>query len=195
MKWAATICFAVVVAACGTSPSRPSSSVGLACGEERWAVKTLSDRDAERVNLAGVAETTVGELTSHPAHCGDAPDRRLYPEELQSYELRGHVESVRLEDDHDYHVVLSDLIDRSTTMITEVVDPACEGAASSPFVSMLRDARIGFLNLFAGSTATSLVGKVLRVRGVGFYDVNHGQTGRARNCIELHPVLRTEVIQ
>jgi hypothetical protein len=140
-------------------------------------------------------ETTVEELTSHPAHCGEAPDQRVYREEFQSYEVRGRVELVRIEDDHDYHVVLSDPIRRLITMITEVVDPACEGAASSPFVSMLRDARTGFLSLFAGHPATSLAGNVFRVRGVGFYEVNHGQTGRARNCIELHPVLRIEAIQ
>lgn len=34
-----------------------------------------------------------------------------------------------------------------------------------------------------------LVGRRLRVTGVGFYDKIHGQSGVARNGIELHPVL------
>jgi hypothetical protein len=191
MKWIAGLLLAVVITACGKTPSSPSSSVGLACGEERWAVKTLSDRDASRVNFTPVI-TTVGELTSHAAHCEGGPDQRVHDEEFQTYELTGRIEIVRVEDDRDYHVVLSDLVDRSITMITEAVEPACEGAVSSPFVSMLREARTAFLNLFAGSTVSSLVGRVFRVRGVGFYDFNHGQTGRARNCIELHPVLRIQ---
>jgi hypothetical protein len=188
MKWAGGLLLGVFVTACGGTPSSPSSSIGFACGEERFAVKTLSDADARRVNLTPVF-TTVAKLTSHLAHCEGGPDRRVYNEEFQTYEVIGRVEIVRVEDDHDYHVVLSDLIDRSITMITEVVEPACEGAASSPFVSVLRAARAAFLNLFAGRTASSLVGRIIRVRGIGFYDFNHGQTGRARNCLELHPVL------
>ena len=34
-----------------------------------------------------------------------------------------------------------------------------------------------------------LAGRTVRVRGVGFYDFAHGQTGRSQSCIELHPVL------
>jgi hypothetical protein len=29
---------------------------------------------------------------------------------------------------------------------------------------------------------------------VGFFDFNHGQTGRSRSCIELHPVLGIETV-
>jgi hypothetical protein len=179
--------------ACG-SPSAPSGETGLACGEERWAVKTLSDADAARVNLAP-AVTTISEITSRPTHCGVGPDRRVYAEEFQAYEVVGRVSRVSLEEDRDYHLVLADPADPSRTMIAEVADPACAGAISSPFVSMLRFARTAFLNLLSGRTPSSLVGETLRVRGVGFYDVNHGQIGRARNCIELHPVLNVERVQ
>jgi hypothetical protein len=39
-------------------------------------------------------------------------------------------------------------------------------------------------------TLSPLAGKTARVQGVGFYDFNHGQTGRSASCIELHPVTR-----
>jgi hypothetical protein len=29
----------------------------------------------------------------------------------------------------------------------------------------------------------------VRMRGVGFYDFDHGQRGRSKNCIELHPIV------
>jgi hypothetical protein len=32
------------------------------------------------------------------------------------------------------------------------------------------------------------------VRGVGFFDFNHGQNGRARNCMELHPIVSIDRI-
>ena len=39
-----------------------------------------------------------------------------------------------------------------------------------------------------------LQGTVVRVTGVGFFDVRHFQVGRARSCIELHPILAIERI-
>jgi hypothetical protein len=75
-------------------------------------------------------------------------------------------------------------------MIVESVDPTCEGAVSSPHLSELRSAREMFTALHGGQT--SLVGQTVRVQGVGFFDVDHGQTGKSRSCIELHPILRIE---
>jgi len=37
-------------------------------------------------------------------------------------------------------------------------------------------------------------GLLVRVTGVGFFDVNHLQVGRSRSCMELHPVLSIERI-
>jgi hypothetical protein len=65
----------------------------------------------------------------------------------------------------------------------------------SPHLSTLMGARILFDTLLAGRPTSALVGQTVRVRGVGFYDFNHGQRGRAPNCIELHPVLSIESAQ
>ena len=70
-------------------------------------------------------------------------------------------------------------------LFTEVVDPVC--AATSPYLPTLQSARSQYQVL------SPLVGKVVRLRGVGFYDFAHGQTGRSRSCIELHPVLDIKV--
>jgi hypothetical protein len=97
------------------------------------------------------------------------------------YEVVGRVTLTRLEDDHDQHVVIADPNDSTQTMVTEVADPAC--AAGSPFLSQLQTARSQF------QQQSPLTGKLVRIRGVGFYDFAHGQTGRSRSCIELHPIL------
>ena len=87
----------------------------------------------------------------------------------------------RNEDDRDVHIALADPNDVTKTVVVEVADPAC--ATTSPFLTTLSNARLQYQSL------GSLVGRRVRVRGVGFYDFAHGQTGRSVSCIELHPVL------
>lgn len=172
-----------------------SSTVGLACGVERWAVKTLSDPIATQVALSQVMQTTVRALNALIAHCSGLPDSRTYPPEFQVYELTGVIVVVRSEDDRDYHVALSDPTDPSITIVTEIPDPQCEGAVRSPYRQTLSDARAQFEAIRGGRALSTLTGTTLRVRGVGFYDFNHGQTGRSTSCIELHPLISIERVQ
>lgn len=163
----------------GTLESVPV--VGVACGVERWSVKTLSDAEAWRVEPGNVVFTSIAALNAGPARCLSTPDRRSYPEEFQAFEVVGRVTRVRTEDDRDLHVVVAD--EAGNTVIAEVADPACSGAVSSPHLAALQAARRTFLALGVAE------GRRVRVRGVGFYDPPHGQSGMARSCMELHPVL------
>jgi len=167
-----------------TNPSPPAASVGLSCGEERWAVKTLSDPDATRVDFTNVIATSVAALNDLAPHCSNLPERRTFPEEFRVFEVTARVSLTRLEDDRDFHIVLVDPANPTKTMITEVVDPECQGAAQSPFILLLAITRNTFQML------SPLASKTVRLRGVGFYDFSHGQTGRSASCIELHPVTR-----
>jgi hypothetical protein len=152
-------------------------------------VKTLSDTDALRVNFSPVS-SSIAILSGLSPHCGDGPDNaRAYPEELQVFEVVGLITVVRAEDDRDFHVAIADPNDAAATMVTEVADPGCSGATASPFGGALRDARASFDAFRAGRNLGALAGELVRVRGVGFYDFNHGQTGRSRSCIELHPIV------
>ena len=163
--------------------------VGLRCGVERCAVKTLSDADAIRIDLSRVQQTTIKALSERATHCSGLPSGRTFAEEFEIYEVMGRVTFVRLEDDRDYHVALADPADASYTIITEVADIACQGAISSPHRAVLETARNAFMGLLDRQAPSSLVGTTVRLRGAGFYDFNHGQIGRARNCMELHPVV------
>jgi len=187
---AAALSVIVGVVACGKSTSTPAVAPtpvpiasGAICGEERWNLKTLSDLDAIRVDFVGVTPTTIAALNSLTPHCSGLPDVRTFAEEFRVFEAIGLVQLTRNEDDRDVHIALADPADPSRTIVVEVADPSCAGAVQSPFVSMLSQAKIQFGSL------GPIVGKRVRVRGVGFYDFAHGQTGRSQSCIELHPVL------
>jgi hypothetical protein len=170
----------------------PSPPGPLTCGVERWPVKTLSDADATRVNLFP-ATSSVAILSGLPEHCGGGPDNaRAYSEEFQVFEVVGRIIVARAEDDRDFHVAIADPSDPAATMVTEVADPGCSGATASPFGQQLQGARASFDTFRAGRSLSALSGELVRVRGVGFYDFNHGQTGRSRSCIELHPILSIE---
>ena len=172
-------------------PADPPTVPGIACGTERWSVKTLSDSDAASVVPSQVASTTVSALNAAEAHCDGAPDRRVFAPEFQVFEIVGRVTLAYQEGDRDYHIVVADLTTPSATMVVEVADPACAGAITSPHLSLLTSTRRTFDTMIAGQPS-SLVGQTVRIRGVGFFDTNHNQPGRSRNCIELHPVLGIE---
>ena len=135
------------------------------------------------------------DLNARASHCNGGPNTRVYPEELEVFEVTGRVTVVRFEDDRDYHIAVSDPGDSSYTMVTEVADIACQGAISSPHRTLLEGGRNMFIGLLGGRTPSSLVGTTVRLRGVGFFDFDHGQTGRSRNCMELHPVLSISTVQ
>jgi len=182
---------AVVVYGCGGTvatpvvPSPPVSSIQ--CGVERWPVKTLSDPNASRVDYFNISTTTISALNALTAHCSGLPESRTYSEEFRVFEVEGVVLLTRNEDDKDVHIALADPADASKSIVVEVVEPSC--ATTSPFLVMLTNAKAQY------QAAGSLSGRHVRVRGVGFYDFAHGQTGRSASCIELHPVLNITPIQ
>jgi len=176
----------VMLQGCGAPqsqmPSAPSPPAGVAaCGVERWSVKTLSDIDATRVEVANVIPNTIASLNGFTQHCSSLPEARTFAEEFRVYEVVGTVQLTSNEDDHDVHIALADPNEPARTIVVEVVDPAC--ASASSLLTTLSNAKLQYQSL------GSLTGRTVRVRGVGFYDFAHGQTGRSQSCIELHPVL------
>jgi len=162
------------------------------CGTERWSVKTLSDDEAEMLDLSEIKHQSVEELNSLPEHCGGAANRRTWNEERAVYSTEGIVKAVRMEKDRDVHLVLVDPDHREFSLVAEVVDPACSGAADSPHLRVLERARRDLSALLRSGRTDDprpLLGRRVRVEGVGFFDFDHGQAGRSRNCFELHPVL------
>lgn len=174
-----------------TVPVAPSPPVtgGLACGVERWFVKTLSDPDAGRVNVAAVMPISIRELNGFDTHCSGLPERRAFAEEFRVFEVTGRIAFVAREADRDYHIALEDPNSPGFTVVTELADILCAGAVTSPHFSFLSAADAMWRILVDGRSPSSLVGVTVRVKGVGLYDFAHGQRGRSQNCIELHPIL------
>jgi hypothetical protein len=124
--------------------------------------------------------------------------------------------------DSDYHLVLTDdtlkFSDEHNgvpvtphSFVGEIPSPDClsgrkgQFGTSSPFVTVSgRDfgilmSRQAMNHEFSNADLTGAWndagGLPVEVTGVGFFDRAHGQTGRARNNIEIHPILATRFLQ
>jgi hypothetical protein len=165
------------------------------CALSRSQVKSLRDRDASRIQLETVIQTTVTALNALRSQCGPATDHRVREEEFRVYEVVGRVARVKRERDHDIHIVLADPEDPRERLIVESDDPDFRGNAVSPYREKLAAARQMFDDFVKQSGVRQLNdvrGTLVRVTGVGFFDMNHLQIGRSRSCIELHPILAIE---
>ncbi len=173
---------------------KAAAGCGVHCGSERWPVKTLSDRDHAKVNFTP-QDTTVGWLVSQQRPHNPPANSRVSPIETQTYRVKAVLVGFKEETDRDFHIVIADPGNPQETMIVEIPDPGCAGACASGQTVTFDKAR---------TTVTTRLGPApnrfkrlgqpvpVIVTGVGFFDFKHGQTGLAKNAIELHPVLSIE---
>ena len=156
------------------------------CGVERWPVKTGTDADRAKVKVSTLVETTISYLRSRPKPAHYPTSNRIAPVELTRYHETATLTQYKIEADGDIHLVVKDSAGRS--MIAEIPNPSCVGS-SSPFRTRIATARTNFQNQLHATTSWKHVSRTVRLDGVGFFDVLHGQTGVAPNGIELHPIL------
>ena len=193
----------VIAAACGTTKPNSSDAGAIAdagvpitcpgpgmppqdggvCGIERWDIKTGTDSQASGLSLVP-HPTTIRVLGALPAAGGGT--RRESPTETTLWELADvTLTELRLETDSDYHLVLSD---GQHTLIAEIPHATC--AAASPWLCFMSRARSEIDARYQVSTSPQYPAATVTVRGLGFFDIPHGQSGLAPNAIELHPVLQ-----
>lgn len=174
------------------------ATFAVGCAFNRSNVKSLRDPDASRIRLDTAIETSVAALNAIPAHCGPSRDHRVRDEEFHVYQVIGRIARAKRERDHDIHIVLEDPDNPRVRLVVESDDPDFRGNVNSPYRDRLAAARHMFDELLGQSGArqlNDLRGTVVRVTGVGFFDLYHFQVGRSRSCIELHPILAIERVR
>jgi hypothetical protein len=190
--------------------TKTPTGCGPTCGSERWPVKTLTDKDAAAVNLTPDTTKTVADLNAVPAPTTSSQDTRLDATEKLTFKVHARLVGYKQEfdptstkpnkGDRDFHIVIADLHDPTKTMVVEIPDPACGGVCASPQLQKISDARKEFASKFPSDPPDKdfkvVQGNVeVDVTGVGFFDFAHGQTGLAKNCVELHPVIAISFAQ
>jgi hypothetical protein len=190
----------IALAWCVAPPPAAAQQCDRHCGTERWAVKTLTDTDAARVDTTPRAATVAGLIAlqvpaSVPLRRSGRPalppNARIVPIELTTYRVEALLLGWKLEKDEDFHIVIADPRDTTLTMIAEIPSPTCPEVCQTTLgerFGVLRqqvETRLGL-----PSSRFHRLPEPLRIEitGVGFFDFIHGQTGVAPNGIELHPV-------
>jgi len=162
------------------------SELHASCGVERWTVKTGTDPDAPLVALSSYVSSTIYNFQQSVRPSSLPSNGRVSPRETTQYRLSATLTKYVRETDSDYHLVIVDSSGR--TMIVELPASNCVGAGS-PFGPGISHARSQFDARFTATTSMKTTSTPVTVKGVGFWDFLHGQTGVAPNGIELHPVL------
>ena len=193
-----SILIAVFVALASVNCRR--QQCGRYCGTERWAVKTLSDPDSERVDPA-LKEETVSALRGLPRPAGHL-ERRRDGVETTTFRVKARLVGYKNEDDGDFHVLIADLDHSDETMIVEIPNVECAGVCASGHIDDFKTAASNVVNLLGSASLdprAHLLGGtrkiIVEVVGVGFFDFEHHQNGRAPNNLELHPVLSINEVQ
>ncbi len=175
------------------------SSKAASCGVERIEIKTLTDPTAGTVQMKPV-QTTVEHLRSLPVPPGynRYDDSSRYPAERHVYSVTAQIIGFKHESDRDFHIVIASPDNASQTMIVEPPDPNCPISKQSGHAAQFAAVRATMVRCFGEPTKSfrRLSGHPIAVlTGVGFFDVPHGQTGRAPNAIELHPLLALTILK
>lgn len=161
-------------------------TVDAQCGVERWSVKTGTDPQAPSVNLGTYTSNTIYNMHQSVRPASLPANGRVAPRETTQYRVTGTLVGYKRESDSDYHLVIKDGSGR--TMIIEIPNINCVGGGS-PFGNGIRNARAQFDAKLTATTSYKTVSVPVAIKGVGFWDFIHGQTGVAPNGIEIHPVL------
>lgn len=192
------------------------SAFGQCGGEERWAVKDGSDASAGQVDFGTIASKTLLELVKlkQPKLPGDNTTRIL-PQETTVVRVQARLIQWKLEDDADYHLVLTDDTKNFTpaggkptghSIIGEIPDPNCVAGShddfgtQSPFLQITGASPMGidtarqqmddeFPNADLTGGWNDAGGARVELVGVTFYDRAHGQVSRAPNNLEIHPIV------
>ena len=159
-------------------------------GKERWSVKILTDKESSKIYWLPKS-TTVKSLTAliQPYPINDKKfDKSIrFGYEFYVFEVMCKIKEYIKEEDGDYHLVLVDLKDSTSTIVGEMPNPNCDSVKQSKHAKGFRETRTEFEKYILPkgkvSTATFII------TGVCFFDKVHGQKGGAKNGIELHPIM------
>lgn len=161
-------------------------------GEERWEQKVLIDPEAQDIHEKPIV-TTIEELQKIDTKLPENKYQEGKPRmeiEKQVYTIKNcFITDILRENDNDLHLVIEDGDKKHPhTMIAEIPDVECPQAKESEWAGNYQEVRELILD-----HSENYRHFMFTISGVLFVDKSHGQTGRAPNGIEIHPITRIKI--
>ncbi len=150
-------------------------------GSQRWDVKVASDEAAEEIQVEPIV-ITLKALASYNTDTLAKGNNRKYSEKFIYTIQDVFIRKAILENDNDIHLVIED--GKKNTLIAEIPDIDCDISEDSRFAKKIQHARNTLLRY-----QDTYQNYFFDITGVFFNDKSHGQTGKAPNDVELHPVI------
>lgn len=167
------------------------------CGEERWDVKTLSDKDTVLIDFDNVVKTSISEQVNLPKPEKIKKDMPRLQSESTVYTLDCYIIGFKREKDMDIHIVIKDMKSEET-MVAEYPSPFCpEVKATSHYQEFVKLNEWFLKNIGKPKQQfhNLLRPIAVKITGVGMFDFVHGQRGMAANGREIHPVLKMSLLK
>ncbi len=181
-------------------------------GTERWAVKVGTDPKAGTIDLTARTPISLQDLINlhEPKRPPKNNNSTRLNEETHVYVVQARLVEFKFEtNDNDFHLVMTDdtlnfspggqgTTPSGHSFVSEIPDPNCIGgaqgsSAQSAFIDGIKNARAElnaqFQNINTSGKFNDAGGIPVQIVGIGFFDRQHFQTGRAPNNIEMHPIL------
>lgn len=177
------------------------------CGNNRWEVKILTDKESNEINFNPV-EISYKELKKFDKKErlskkeGNENQPRL-DDEKQVYRITGYLKEWDEKNDFDYHLIIE--LDKGHSIVCEIPSPdSCPEVRTSKFAGQYRKCRntvLSFTNKHGRNKNSGKSHKLkhkvkVEIEGVLFHDLKHKKVnGAMPHFLELHPVLNIKVIE
>jgi hypothetical protein len=186
----ALIFLAAAGTAAATAAGRHSAAPSAArCGGTLWRLKTFSDAQRAKVDLAPQS-TTIGAIRERQGP-GRPPTRRGTAFQLHTWEVPAQITSFKLEATGAIRLVL---YDDNAYLNAVIPAPGCLSARSRERAEMIATWQAFVTKCGKGTSSWQSLGAIFFVRGIGFWSQKRALRGAALNGAELHPVTGLRVV-
>lgn len=177
---------AAVAAAAGTRSASPSAA---SCGGLTWRLKTFSDLQRRKVDVA--PQTTTIRAIRERRGPGRPPKRRSTAYQMHTWEVPAQITSFRLDPTGSVRLVLYD----DNSYINAVIpSPNCLSARTRERLDITAAWHFFVDKCGKATTSWQSLGAIFFVRGLGFWGSRAALRGGAPNGAELHPVTGLRVV-
>jgi hypothetical protein len=172
----------------------------LKCGDWRWDVKSLTDKEGAGLLKAKPVIMDFGQLLDATAprklDVSNEKDKiqPRFTSEKEVVEITAYITSITItQDDHDFSMVLKSPAS-GATMLAELPNPDCASLDKFPaqraqFKKTWKDLSL-IMEKISGNSKPVKV----KITGVRFWDAPTGGRGESPNGLEIHPVLSVTIL-